>query len=140
MACLRSHSFPMPLPSKSHHRVLQPFFLFLICITTSLAVTQEELGNIFTLHSPTASPGGCSRTLPNGVNMLLHTVAAFTEPFTIAAAVQSQIRSLGLDTPEAKKLRNLLFLFSGITFVDENQISAEKAQDFNYVLGMEPSL
>ena len=91
----------MLLPLRSHHRILRLFLLFLIFITPLLAITEEELGNTFTLHSPATSPGGCSRTLPNGVNMLLHTVAAFTDAFTMAAAVQSQIRSFRFDTPEA---------------------------------------
>ena len=130
----------MPLPPKLLYRIVQLFVLFLICITSSLAITEEQLGNIFTLHNPTTSPGGCSRTLPNGVNMVLHTVTAFTDAFTMAAAVQSQIKSVRFDTPAAKELRVLLFLFFGITFGDQNQISTDKARDYIYVQGAESAL
>ena len=130
----------MPLPPKSHYRIVQLFVLFLTCITPSLAITEEQLGNVFTLHSPATSPGGCIRTLPNGVNMVLHTVTAFTDAFTMAAAVQSQIKSFKFDTPAAQKLRSLLFLFFGITFGNQNQINTEKARDYIYVQGAEPAL
>ena len=130
----------MPLPPRSHYRIVQRFALFLICIPSSLAITEEQLGIVFTLHSPATSPGGCSRTLPNGVNMLSHTVTAFTDAFTMAAAVQSQIKSFDFDTPAAEKLRSLLFLFFGITFGDQNQIDTEKARDYIYVQGAEPAL
>ena len=130
----------MPLPPKAHYRIVQLFVVFLICITPLLAITEEQLGNVFTLHSPATSPGGCSRTFPNGVNMLLHTVTAFTDAFTMAAAVQSEIKSFRFDTPAAKKLRSLLFLFFGITFGDQNQINTEKARDYVYVQGAEPAL
>ena len=130
----------MPLTPESHYRIVQLLVLFLICITPSLAITEEQLGNIFTLHNPTTSPGGCSRTLPSGVNMVSHAVTAFTDAFTMAEAVQSQIKPFRFDTPAAKKLRSLLFLFFGITFGDQNQINTEKARDYIYVQGAEPAL
>ena len=127
----------MPLPRKFHYRMAQLFVLFLICITSSLAITEEQLGNHFTLHSPGTSPGGCDRILTNDVNMLQHTVAAFTDAFNMAIAVRLQITTFRFNTPPAKKLRDLLFLFFGITFGDQNQINAEKAPDFIYVQGEE---
>ena len=138
LSCAQLRSLRMPLPRKFHNRMLRLFVLFMICTTSSLAITEEQLGNIFTLHSPGTSPGGCSRTLPNGVNMLQHTVTAFTDAFNMAAAVQFQIKSFSFNTPAAKKLRDLLFLFFGITFGNQNQISAEKAPDYLYVQGGEP--
>ena len=138
--CARPSSLRMPPPPGFHYRIVQLFVLFLICTTSSLAITEEQLANIFTLHSPATSPGGCSRTLPNGVNMLSHTVTAFTDAFTMAAAVQSEIKSFRFDTPAAGRLRSLLFLFFGITFGDQNQVNAEKARDYIYVQGAEPAL
>ena len=137
--CARSSSLRMPLPPRSHYLIVQLFVLILLSITSSIAITEEQFGDIFTLHSPATSPGGCSRTLPNGVNMLSHTVTAFTDAFTMAGAVQSQIKSFRFDTTASKKLRNLFFLFFGITFGDQNQINAEKAQDYIYVQGAEPA-
>ncbi|KAM0795943.1 hypothetical protein BDR22DRAFT_966520 [Usnea florida] len=58
----------------------------------------------------------------------------------MAAAVQSQIKSFRFNTPAAKKLRDLLFLFFGITFGDQNQINAEKAPDYIYIQGVFDSI
>ena len=91
--------------------------------------------NTYSLHYPLNSLGGCGRPSPNGIDMLSFTVTAVTDAFNMVAAVQFEITSYGFDTPESKRLRALLFLFFGITFDDENQVTADTIQNYNYVSG-----
>ena len=117
-----------------HHRFFH-LLLLLVYIITSLAITPTQFAQVFMLDDPIRGPGGCGRNAPNGVDMLPHTLTAVSDAFDMIAAVQSQIKLFSFLTPDAQKLRKLLFLFFGITFGDTNEINVEKAQNYTFVQG-----
>ena len=130
----------MPLLPTLHGRFFQLLLLFLIYITTSHAITGSQFVQTFNIDNPIRGPGGCGRISPNGVDMLPHTVNAVSDAFDMIAAVQSQIKLFRFYTPDAQKLRRLLFLFFGITYGDVNQINVEKVQNYTFVQGTTPTL
>ena len=128
---LRPTLYPQPL---------QLAFLLLACVTISLAVlTPQQFRNTFNFHSPDNGVGACRRNSPNNVYMAAHSGFAATDAFGMAntAQAQLQIPSYRYNSDSSRRVRNLLFLFFGITFGPGNRIDDNKAQNYTYITGVQ---
>lgn len=109
--------------------------LLLFFIPISLALTPDKLLDTFRVDTPVDGVGGCNRNAPNGQYMLSYVVEAAGDAFSTAALVQQQLGSYNFNSPSAKRLRGLLFLFFGITFVDTYQLNPNSVANYTYVKG-----
>ena len=125
----------MRLPLFAYPRCLKLVLLLLYYATTLFALSLTDLEKTFNLRDPSTGPGGCDRNAPNGVYMQTYVLTAVTDAFSMAEKVYQQIDLYGLDNPSSKRLRALLYIFFGITFDEDFELTERKVKYFNYVKG-----
>lgn len=125
----------MQLPSTRRHQAFRLPLLLLLFVTTSHALTHREFFGTFRFHLPLIGVGGCNRYV-NGVSTLSWALTATSDAFNMAATVGQQIGSYNINSPSSRRLRGLLFVFFGVTFGDEYQLSPDSVQNYTYVEGV----
>lgn len=97
-------------------------------------LTLRVFSRIFNAYDPNQR-GGCNRTAPNGIPMMQHTLASLGGVLSIVDSVNRNISNY----PTQVSTRGLLFLFFGITFQENHQLTtdADNLNAYNNIRSMD---